>query len=599
MDMYKKNIELLSKKDLSLTDRIKGLSCDGDIDLERSRSGHPVLKVKDGDGKTILLHSVYDPVKEAERYIGNFMPIKSKSILVFGLGLGYHILEVLKRTEGDISLTVVEKDLCILKKAMECMDLSEIFSSNRVVLIVGENEFKVIRILIESRVVEDGFLILEHPPSAKIHCLYYKVLRRSLTFRADLNLGQNRRSSSFKEKNIFVVSKWPDLWDMGEGCGRPDRESTLSAFLEAGYNVHLVLPQPPGHKLKDGKIGEINTYRIPNPFGLAISKRRFITHFLCWAIFIITAWLKIMKISRRFRPDLIYGMSDYSGPVASIIGRIYRIPSIVRFYGVFIQYDLSTLKGLLYEFVQVAGFKAPVTKIIATDDGTGADKVAKQLGVRRERLLCWKNGVDRDLCKEEFDQDDFRKRLGISLDKRIVVATSRLIAWKRFDRLIRVIPAIAATNENVLFMIVGDGPMRRQLENACKALSIDQYVKFIGAISHKDIYKYLRISDIFVSLADFSNAGSSLLEAIANGCTIITLRAGEIERFIQDKYNGLLLEADDHTALTRAILMLLDNEKLRKRFGENARRFAEENLPTWKERLALEVKLVTELMSSC
>jgi glycosyltransferase involved in cell wall biosynthesis len=289
-------------------------------------------------------------------------------------------------------------------------------------------------------------------------------------------------------------------------------------------------------------------------------------------------------------------LGDYAAPVAGIIGKVYRIPSIARFYGVIIHHDLSTLRGLLCEFVQVIGFKSPLTKIIATDDGTCADDVAERLGVPKDRLILWKNGVDKSSFKKGFDRDGFRKSIGISPEKRIVIMVTRLVAWKRVDRLIKVIPTIVDIEKDLLFMVVGDGPMRGKLEEVCKLMSIDRYMRFTGPVPQKEIHKYLQISDVFVSLADFSNGGNSLLEAMANGCAIITLRVGKIDRFIKDGYNGILLEPDDHLSLAKRILGLLHNEEIRRRLGRNARRFAEENLPTWRERNGMEVGLVSGLM---
>ncbi|KLU65068.1 hypothetical protein DEAC_c30350 [Desulfosporosinus acididurans] len=93
--------------------------------------------VKQIGGQDILLHSSYDPITEASRLItGKKFPANS-SIFVLGLGLGYHLAELLNQTSPESMIFVLETDWDMIRAAMQVIDFQEIVSTGRVILAFG------------------------------------------------------------------------------------------------------------------------------------------------------------------------------------------------------------------------------------------------------------------------------------------------------------------------------------------------------------------------------------------------------------------------------------------------------------------------------
>lgn len=104
------------------------------------------------DGQDILLHSAYDPLGEASRLIVGEDVASYQAIFVFGLGLGYHLIELLDRTPPSSLIFVIETDWDIVKAAMQVIDFAEILATGRVVLAFGKPS--------EIRVILDGLFVM-------------------------------------------------------------------------------------------------------------------------------------------------------------------------------------------------------------------------------------------------------------------------------------------------------------------------------------------------------------------------------------------------------------------------------------------------------
>jgi len=158
------------------------------------------------------------------------------------------------------------------------------------------------------------------------------------------------------------------------------------------------------------------------------------------------------------------------------------------------------------------------------------------------------------------------------------------------------LPDVVQKLPDTILVIVGDGPERSSLEALVRKLDIADYVRFEGAVVHKEIPVYLAAADIFLSFYDMSNVGNPLLEAMMAGKCIITLNTGDTGRIIQNGYNGVLLEYKDLPSLSASILKLLVNDSLKKQLGANAREFANKNFWTWEKRMDVEIQAINTLL---
>ncbi|MCL2717300.1 MAG: glycosyltransferase family 4 protein [Lachnospiraceae bacterium] len=109
-----------------------------------------------------------------------------------------------------------------------------------------------------------------------------------------------------------------------------------------------------------------------------------------------------------------------------------------------------------------------------------------------------------------------------------------------------------------------------------KADSMKDMVKCLGWIDKETQQKYAGICSIFVLPTYFEGQPNSVIEAMAYGMVPVATAVGGIPQMILDKVNGRLINPRDTDALYEALAELLDNEDLRRNYGEAARKHIKE-----------------------
>ncbi|MCL1840240.1 MAG: glycosyltransferase family 4 protein [Propionibacteriaceae bacterium] len=179
----------------------------------------------------------------------------------------------------------------------------------------------------------------------------------------------------------------------------------------------------------------------------------------------------------------------------------------------------------------------------------------RRLGVTARGVLC--NAVDVATVRAAAADAgiDLRGRLGLADGQLVIAYAGRLIPDKGLRELVEAMPAVRAAVPDAVLALVGDGPLRQEVEDA--AAAPDSGVCWLGELSHDDTMAVLAQSDV-VCLPSYSEGFATVvLEAAALGTPIVSTRVGGAVDVIVDDGHGLLM--DDHgpatiaAALTRAL----------------------------------------------
>lgn len=121
--------------------------------------------------------------------------------------------------------------------------------------------------------------------------------------------------------------------------------------------------------------------------------------------------------------------------------------------------------------------------------------------------------------------------------------------------------------------IIGDGVLRKDLEEQVKRLGLENNIEFKGEISNiADILPFFDIAVLTSSLRE--GLGISLLEAMACGLPVIGTKIGGIPEVIADEKNGILVAPQNSEELAKAILKIMNNKSLARQMGEKSRSIA-------------------------
>ena len=139
---------------------------------------------------------------------------------------------------------------------------------------------------------------------------------------------------------------------------------------------------------------------------------------------------------------------------------------------------------------------------------------------------------------------------------------------KGLDVLLRAFEFIAARYPGLELHLVGDGPLRAELEAQAAAGAAHGRIRFLGKLPNAEVMTLLRGCRAFVFPSRSESFGIAALEALGCASPVVASRVGGLPEFIEDGVHGLLVPHDDPEALAAGVGRLLDDPALARRLGQ-------------------------------
>jgi glycosyltransferase involved in cell wall biosynthesis len=253
------------------------------------------------------------------------------------------------------------------------------------------------------------------------------------------------------------------------------------------------------------------------------------------------------------------------------------------------------------KYEEVRAVRLPADLCIMTDDGTRGDEVLAALNPSSAgRMRFWRNGLAMERLRPATgeEREAQRRSLGIGEDGLVLITASRLVGWKRVDRAIEALAILKRSVSTCRLLVVGDGHEREALERLADQRGVTELVQFVGPVPQEAVAGYMHAADVFLAVADLSNVGNPLLEAMACGLAIVAVDAGATRDLIVDGETGCLVPTGDPALIAEAVATLARHDATRMRVAAGGRRFAEERFWTWKARMDAEVSEVEQLVGA-
>lgn len=170
-----------------------------------------------------------------------------------------------------------------------------------------------------------------------------------------------------------------------------------------------------------------------------------------------------------------------------------------------------------------------------------------------------------------IDGDKITLRKKLNFTGPIITSAGRLVPWKGFDTVISLMPEIAKQVPGVHLFIAGDGPDKAYLQETIKKAGAEKFVTLTGKMPQKDLFEYIKASDLFVLNTSYEGFSHQILEVLALGTPLITTRAGGNVEIIESEKNGILVEYNDTEKLLSTITQVLTSPDLAQKFTRNGR----------------------------
>ncbi len=206
-------------------------------------------------------------------------------------------------------------------------------------------------------------------------------------------------------------------------------------------------------------------------------------------------------------------------------------------------------------------------KVVANADAV-KDFVVKTEGCPADKIVVIPNGVN-DEFATNGSRGQERAAFGFKPDEQVVGTLGRL-AWKKGQEYFLEAAAIVLRTEpRVTFALVGDGPLRSQLEEKTRELGIASQVKFLG--QRLNSQAMISLFDIFVLPSVIEGMPNALLEAMALGKPVVVTEAGGNAEVVQHEGTGLVVPIRNAEAMAQAVIRLLRDKASAQRFADAAR----------------------------
>jgi glycosyltransferase involved in cell wall biosynthesis len=152
-----------------------------------------------------------------------------------------------------------------------------------------------------------------------------------------------------------------------------------------------------------------------------------------------------------------------------------------------------------------------------------------------------------------------------------ILFVGRLTGEKNVAGLLKGVSTLATEGAEFNLDVVGDGPLRGQLEALSEQLALGGRVSWHGWLPKKDVVALYRRADCFVSPSFYEGMPNAVLEAMACGLPVVASRIGGHQNLVRDGETGRLFEVTQSAALAGVLGELIRNPGARRRMGAKGR----------------------------
>ncbi|MDR1998091.1 MAG: glycosyltransferase family 4 protein [Candidatus Margulisbacteria bacterium] len=279
-----------------------------------------------------------------------------------------------------------------------------------------------------------------------------------------------------------------------------------------------------------------------------------------------TIW-RLYRIIRREKPDIVHTHTAKAGTVGRLAARLAGVKKIYHtFHGHIFHSYFGRLKSRV--FMLIEKLLAPgTTRIIAVSDKQKAELV--NYGIAKpEKITVIRLGFELEKFQNLPENKRWHKKYGLPPDTILVGIVGRLTPVKNFEYFLEIAAAVCAKTDNIRFIIIGDGELRRQLECSAELKGLKDRVFLPGFLREPEkIYGDL---DIVVLTSRNEGTPVTLIEAMACAKPVVSTEVGGVPDIVKNNISGYLCPQNQPEVFADRIIELSRNAALRRSLGKAA-----------------------------
>jgi len=343
-------------------------------------------------------------------------------------------------------------------------------------------------------------------------------------------------------------------------------EEMISALVDQGHTVRVVAPGTGNDQDSGGRMGAVAgwVHRLKAALPKAVYE-------LLELAYSLIAYRRLAAAVRDFKPDVVYERYNLYLIAGTLIKRRFGIPLLLEVNSPLVYERTRHSGGLRLPWLarraegmawRSADFVLPVTAVLAG--------YVREYGVPDERIAVIQNGINEGHFALAPDIHTAKSRLG--LDGKLVLGFTGFVRdWHGVDRVVKWL-ATPGAPANAHLLVVGDGPVRAELESLAKQLGVSDRLRFTGVVNREQVPAHVASFDIALQPAVTPYASPlKLMEYLVLGRAIVAPRVPNLLEVLTDGENALLFDAEREGAFEAALTRLCTDAALRMTLAAGAR----------------------------
>jgi glycosyltransferase involved in cell wall biosynthesis len=290
----------------------------------------------------------------------------------------------------------------------------------------------------------------------------------------------------------------------------------------------------------------------------------------------IRAFWSLYRFIRRGNYDIVHTHSSKAGILGRAAARLAGVPIVVHTLHSLVFHDYQS-KWTNRAYVLLKRAVAPLTDtFISVNDKTAQGAIRARIG-RPEQHVTIFSGMPLEPFLEigaTLSPGDAKERLGIPRDAPVVGKIARLTPLKGHEQFFDAAEIVARREPRSWFLLVGNGPLRAELEARVRAIGIADRTVFAGLVPPQDVPAHIQAMDVVVHASLREGIARVLPQAGATGKPAIAFHLDGAPEVIQDGISGFLVPPVDTAAMAERVLQLLADPVRCQSMGTAGREFA-------------------------
>src|SRR3954471_6282510 len=290
------------------------------------------------------------------------------------------------------------------------------------------------------------------------------------------------------------------------------------------------------------------------------------------------ALAQLLDIMRDFRPQIVHTHMAKAGTVGRMAAAIYnrtagrsrRARVVHTYHGHVLDGYFSARKTRLFLAIE-RGLARATDRIIAISPTILRQLIDDQRIGRADQYALVPLGFDLSAFAaiDDGNRTGARAALNIDPSAHVVTTVGRLTAIKQQNLFLEVAARVSGKDPSAMFVIAGDGDLRRTLEEQARSLGIDHRVRFLGW--RRDLAAIYAASDLLLLTSRNEGTPVALIESLASGVPGVSTDVGGVRDVLTNESTGITAPDGDAAALAGGVLRLLADETRRRSMGAAGR----------------------------